>query len=164
VQAKDLKYGVGATQTGNDWPAIAVQVTVATLFSGVLAYVATNPEQLVQAATVSHAYAPALAVPIPPFVQDEPVRVTNPFDKTETFQFPAGTSETEAHLAVAKLLMDRAREREPMWARSGHHGKKRVNHLQPASVTSVPGAGGGLPGDGGGDTAAGSYPAVPPRS
>ena len=42
---------------------------------------------------------------------------TNPFDPSEVFEFPAGTSETEAHDAVADLLLQRARERRPLIAK-----------------------------------------------
>jgi hypothetical protein len=46
-----------------------------------------------------------------------PVRFTNPFDPTEVFEFPTGTSEEEAHAAVADLLVNRARERESAFAK-----------------------------------------------
>jgi hypothetical protein len=35
----------------------------------------------------------------------------NPFDRTEVFEFPPGTSSAEARSAVAVILMDRARAR-----------------------------------------------------
>lgn len=38
-----------------------------------------------------------------------PVRFTNPFDTAEVFEFLPGTSETDAHDAVANLLLERAR-------------------------------------------------------
>jgi hypothetical protein len=41
----------------------------------------------------------------------EPVRVRNPFDKAEVFEFPAGTSAEAARDAVAEMLLARARER-----------------------------------------------------
>jgi len=41
----------------------------------------------------------------------EPLRVANPFDATEIFEFPAGTSETDAHEAVAGFLIERATRR-----------------------------------------------------
>lgn len=43
--------------------------------------------------------------------EPEPVRVRNPFDASETFEFPAGTSPEAAHDAVADLLLQRAAER-----------------------------------------------------
>ena len=41
----------------------------------------------------------------------EPVRVANPFDATEVFEFPAGTSEADAREAIAGFLIDRASRR-----------------------------------------------------
>ena len=142
MHAKQPKYDAGDARVGNDWPAIAIQIAVATIFSGVIAYVATNPEQLVQAqAAVGKVDAPTRArpaqpaPPAPPAAPDEPVQVqvTNPFDKTEVFDFPAGTSETDAQLAVARILMQRAHERQSLWARSDHRPKRRVNHFQPVT-------------------------------
>ncbi len=42
---------------------------------------------------------------------NRPVTVRNPFDSTEVFQFPPGTSAADARAAVAAALLDRARER-----------------------------------------------------
>jgi hypothetical protein len=144
VQTNQTRDSANGAQSSNDWPAIAIQIAVATIFSGVIAYVATNPEQLVQAqaavSAVDHAYTPTTAVPAPPApVRDEPVQVevANPFDKSEVFQFPAGTSETEAHLAVAKLLMQRAHDREQLWAHSDHRLRRRTNHIQPVASTDL---------------------------
>ncbi len=39
------------------------------------------------------------------------IRVTNPFDSSEVFEFPPGTSRAEAHQFVANLLLQRARDR-----------------------------------------------------
>jgi hypothetical protein len=41
-----------------------------------------------------------------------PVRFRNPFDATEVFEFPAGTSDADARDAVAALLLKRAQERQ----------------------------------------------------
>ena len=43
--------------------------------------------------------------------EGEPVRVANPFDASEVFEFPEGTSAAEARAAVAEALMKRAQER-----------------------------------------------------
>ena len=51
--------------------------------------------------------------PAPPTPAAEPVLFKNPFDRTEVFEFPAGTTQAEAREAVAKLLMDRAHGRGP---------------------------------------------------
>jgi hypothetical protein len=43
----------------------------------------------------------------------EPVLFKNPFDRTEVFEFPPGTSEAEARDAVANALLERAQGRGP---------------------------------------------------
>jgi hypothetical protein len=50
--------------------------------------------------------------PRPVLPAGEPVRFVNPFDRTEVFEFPPGTSKTDARDAVASLLMQRAHERQ----------------------------------------------------
>ncbi len=54
-------------------------------------------------------------VPLPqpsiPEVVQPPVLFANPFDRREIFEFPAGTSPTEARDKVAELLLERARGR-----------------------------------------------------
>jgi hypothetical protein len=44
--------------------------------------------------------------------EGEPVLFANPFDAEEVFEFPPGTSATEAREAVAELLMERAMARQ----------------------------------------------------
>lgn len=41
----------------------------------------------------------------------EPLRMANPFDASEIFEFPAGTSEADAREAVAGFLIERAARR-----------------------------------------------------
>lgn len=64
-----------------------------------------NPSEPGFAAAAS----PAASTALP--AQPALVRFANPFDADEVFEFPAGTSEMEAHDAVAKILLDRALER-----------------------------------------------------
>jgi hypothetical protein len=45
--------------------------------------------------------------------QGAPVRIRNAFDATEVFEFPHGTTESEAREAVTELLLSRARDRLP---------------------------------------------------
>jgi hypothetical protein len=53
------------------------------------------------------------ALEAPSEVQDTtPVRIRNPFDKSEVFEFPSGTSEQQAHDAVADMLLKRAMDRQ----------------------------------------------------
>jgi hypothetical protein len=49
-----------------------------------------------------------IAAEVPP---PEPVVLTNPFDKTEKFTFPPGTSKADARDQMAALLLQRAVER-----------------------------------------------------
>ena len=65
--------------------------------------------------------------------QGEPLRIKNAFDATEVFEFPAGTSESEAREAVAALLLDRARER-----RADGLAHTRAGSIQLGSRTSIP--------------------------
>jgi hypothetical protein len=48
---------------------------------------------------------------------DTPVRVANPFDSSEIFEFPHGTSEADARDAIAGFLMERAVNRGVVGAR-----------------------------------------------
>jgi len=59
------------------------------------------------------------------------VRFRNPFDKSEVFEFPAGTSRAEVRAAVAKLLRERARERLALLA------EKRARRHRPAAVVTA---------------------------
>jgi hypothetical protein len=45
---------------------------------------------------------------------DSPVRFGNPFDTSETFEFPPGTSVDQARQLVAAMLLQRARDRQRM--------------------------------------------------
>ena len=45
------------------------------------------------------------------------VHLVNPFDATEVFEFPAGTSAAESREQVAQTLLQRARERQSRWER-----------------------------------------------
>jgi hypothetical protein len=58
--------------------------------------------------------------------QGTPVRINNAFDATEVFEFPQGTSESEAREAVAELLLSRARDR-----RAEGLALRRAGNLQP---------------------------------
>jgi hypothetical protein len=53
-----------------------------------------------------------------PYVEEAPelppVYVKNPFDESEIFELPAGTSDSEARAYVASVLLQRASERQAM--------------------------------------------------
>jgi hypothetical protein len=43
---------------------------------------------------------------------DAPVRFSNPFDASEAFEFPPGTTDEQARRSVAAMLLQRARDRQ----------------------------------------------------
>lgn len=59
--------------------------------------------------------APVVEETAPLEVEGPPVLFKNPFDATEVFEFPPGTSREEARAAVADLLIMRAQERQAMF-------------------------------------------------
>lgn len=61
------------------------------------------------------------------------VRIANPFDAREVFEFPAGTSRAEGHEKVAQILLQRARARQSLWDRT----KPEVN-LRTADLYAPP--------------------------
>jgi hypothetical protein len=63
-----------------------------------------------------------------PSTDSEALLIKNPFDRTETFEFPPGTSKAEAREAVAKLLMERAHGRLPLLAEASHHRGATAKH------------------------------------
>jgi hypothetical protein len=94
-----------------------VSVAVFAISLGSIKYVAMSREQEAPLAP-----APLAAVPAPPAPTSEapaptpaenppPVQFTNPFDRSEIFDFPPGTTREEARAAVAEMLMERARTR-----------------------------------------------------
>ena len=123
MNSKPLQNWPPEVQTTHGWRAIILQIAMVTLASGAIAYVATNPQQLARTVAASAARVTGPMTSPPPPLQSEPVTFANPFDTTEVFQFPSGTSETEARQSVADLLMQRARERKDVWFRAKHPGR-----------------------------------------
>jgi hypothetical protein len=92
-----LAFGVGAV--------IAIGV-----LAGLLMYRPTTVE--VPAAPLALVTEPVPAQPAAPAEPPPPpVKFANPFDRSEVFEFPAGTSPAEARRKVAELLLARAQER-----------------------------------------------------
>ena len=67
--------------------------------------VAKAPKEVIHQSVVPANPAPAM------------VQVRNPFDASEVFEFPAGTSPAESREKVAEMLLKRATERRAQWAR-----------------------------------------------
>jgi hypothetical protein len=94
------------------WSTVAIAATLSAISSGIT-YVAATRAQANRAAE-PQSYTAALAPSPAPHTAlpgEVPVKFVNPFDATEIFEFPAGTSETGARDAVAELLLIRARDR-----------------------------------------------------
>ncbi|HEY6922388.1 MAG TPA: hypothetical protein VI653_02885 [Steroidobacteraceae bacterium] len=91
-----------------------------------------------EAATQTEVSAPSLQIPLSnaasqtALPEDSPTRFANPFDSSEIFEFPAGTSEDDARDSVAKILSERARERGSQI--------KRVKHVhnRPSTPLRIP--------------------------
>jgi len=62
------------------------------------------------AAPVAQTSTPTTAV-AKPAIAELPVKFANPFDRSEIFEFPPGTTRQDARDAVAQILIDRASER-----------------------------------------------------
>ena len=83
----------------------------------------------------------------------EAMRIENPFDRTEAFEFPPGTSIAEARAAVAKLLAERAHDRLPLLAEAARrrgatakHGARESSQLQGSQYRNSQAALGRRPG------------------
>ena len=59
--------------------------------------------------------------------------VKNPFDRTEVFEFPAGTSKAASREKVAALLLQRARARRTQWSAT-----KPAENLRAANLYRAP--------------------------
>ena len=91
--------------------------------------------------------------PTAPSADSETMRITNPFDRTEAFEFPPGTSKAEAREAVAKLLAERAHDRLPLLAEASRrrgaiakHGTRESSQLQDSQYRNSQAALGRRPG------------------
>lgn len=117
-QLGDLANGTNTASQQRKWhPSRAVvgtAVAAALVVAGSIAHLAARqsraPAVLVQA---SPEPPPPLPAQPPAPVAQEPVLLRNPFDRSEVFDFPPGTSEAEARDAVAKVLFERAQSRGP---------------------------------------------------
>ena len=122
-----------ATQARH-WPAggvaaiVGVTVVLGTLVA--LGAIAQRTSEQKHLAAAVPAPAPVAATPVapqPPPAPGEPVRFKNPFDHSEVFEFPPGTSPAEARQAVAELLMERARDRHVQFVERPHGGARRAS-------------------------------------
>jgi len=93
---------------------LSLSIVVAVVVTGVVLYLHSRPGAAVRSVMTM---APQAAAPLEqssPTIASEQaaVRFANPFDHTEVFEFPPGTSEAEAREAVVEVLMKRAQDRQ----------------------------------------------------
>src|SRR5882724_2678487 len=124
VPSTEKSFSNAPKDERDTWPAVILCISVATVLSGGIAYLATTPALpiYVGANAVIRPAAPETTAPLS--VDSAPVRFTNPFDATEVFEFPSGTSETEARQAVADLLLQRAHDRHNSWSKTARQRRK----------------------------------------
>jgi hypothetical protein len=125
---------------------LSVSVVVAVVVTGVVLYLYWRPEGAVRSVmgTAPQAAAPPTLSSPTLATEQGPVRFANPFDRTEVFEFPAGTSETEAREAAVEVLMERARDRQSQRnAVSGTH--RRMAGITPTEPGKNPGHGASHP-------------------
>jgi hypothetical protein len=72
-----------------------------------------------------------------PATPDAPVRFKNPFDASEVFEFPAGTSQAEMRDAVAELLSQRALERQSLFVKRPRRNTKIADPHASETASSV---------------------------
>jgi hypothetical protein len=85
--------------------AIALSLTVAAVAAGYALYSHLRP------VAASGVTTQVESVAVHTQSLEEPLRVANPFDATEVFEFPAGTTEADAQEAIAGFLIERATRR-----------------------------------------------------
>jgi hypothetical protein len=130
----------GAEYAQDVWVSLGVAVVLGLLAVTIGLWPA---ERHAQAATPSESEMPSLSTkdPFPgrsaapagaSEAQNTPTRFRNPFDASEVFEFPPGTSEEAARDSVAEILLQRARERGAQVS-----GMKHV-HARPAPPLRIP--------------------------
>ena len=103
--------------------AIALPLALAAIAAGYALYSEIGASEAPRAATSSPMMQQQLSSTQSASL-DEPLRVANPFDASEVFEFPAGTSEADAQEAIAGFLIERASRRGVTRAarHDGHKG------------------------------------------
>jgi hypothetical protein len=93
---------------------IGAVIAVVLVVLGGVAHLAAKQKSVSPPALVQTQRPLPPATPIePPVAAAEPLLYKNPFDHSEVFEFPAGTTQDEARDAVANLLLERAQGRGP---------------------------------------------------
>jgi hypothetical protein len=93
------------------WTAAAAAAAVSAVVSSGVTYLAMAKTQPSHPAETTWSAPLASVTPAAPSPGDVQVKFVNPFDATEVFEFPPGTTQSEARDAVTELLLKRARDR-----------------------------------------------------
>jgi hypothetical protein len=105
---------------------------VGTIAAAAVLHQPEPPAAPVAAVVAPPAPPPAVVAAVePPPEEIHYVEVRNPFDKTEVFKFPPGTSKAEARDQMAQLLLQRAIERKAHLPRNRKLASDR--HPQPST-------------------------------
>jgi hypothetical protein len=101
----------------SSYAAVLVFVGIAAVAAGVtVVFSKESPSERKGVAQLAQSTIPAAPDPFveepPPPVELPPVRVKNPFDESEVFELPAGTTKAEARAYVEEVLLQRAAERQ----------------------------------------------------
>lgn len=119
------------------WENVLAAAAIAALSSGIT-YMATSHAETdaVSTPVVAMSDTAVTAEPEAAVAPSIPVQFTNPFDASEIFEFPAGTTDTDAQSAVAEFLLQRARDR--IGSRDARRrGGKSGDHTNPVRSASV---------------------------
>jgi hypothetical protein len=113
ISKQTPSLGAAQERVGSGRVILLVRTALVTVCAAAIAYLAKAsvfaPEVTLPLPVPSPISTPA---PAPAHPSDGSVVLfVNPFDKTEIFEFPPGTSEKDAHDAVAEILLTRAKER-----------------------------------------------------
>jgi hypothetical protein len=99
-----------ATQLGR-W-VLVLAASILGIAFGIALGLAMHPVPHLRTTTIKAPFStPSPETPTAESRQPPPVRFRNPFDRSEVFEFPPGTSVEEARQSAAALLLQRARDR-----------------------------------------------------
>ena len=116
-------FGNGAARAPVIRAGAVLAVAFASILSGRMVYRAAWRSE---PSPAEHALLQArLSEPEAPQQHSSPVRFKNPFDPSEVFDFPPGTSNAKAREAVANLLIERARDRQTQRSRTRNQVSRR---------------------------------------
>jgi hypothetical protein len=104
---------IDATQHHRSRIIICAVIAAVLVVSGGVAHLAAKQRPVHPAVVRASTPQPPPTPVEPPAPAAAPVLFKNPFDHSEVFEFPPGTTQDEARDTVAKLLLDRAQGRGP---------------------------------------------------